>query len=1189
MAITGREYRMGFILNAAMGKEFQGTFNAAQKLLAETQQEIQALNKMQSDISAYERQQQAVENTSRKLADLQKEYDNIQREIQETEGFSSSLENKLIEKQRAIDNTSAALDKQTAKLDQMGNELREAGVDTDNLADKSKELAEKQKELAEQNLKAAEAAKSYGVESVNAFEAVGSALVAAGIVKGLKELYGAYKECVSISMEFGETMSAVEAISGASADDMEVLTQRAKELGATTKFTATESAQAMTYMAMAGWDATDMISGMDGVMQLAAASGEDLAQVSDIVTDNLTAFGLTAKDTAHFSDVLAAAATNSNTSVGIMGETFKNCAPLAGALGYSVEDVAVAIGLMANAGIKGSNAGTALKNIFNGLLGEVTLTSEAFGEVTYSAVNSDGTMKTFGETLDDLRGYFAQMTGAEKMMNAEALVGQRAMAGFVQLMNSAGDDVDSLTDSINNCAGSAEKMANIRLDNLSGQVTLLNSATDALKTTIGEAFEPELRTLAEIGTDIMTDINEFAQEHPVLVKAILGITAAAGTAVGVYLLYTNAKKLLNTYRAASALLQVKEAAAAKALAGAEAGEAAATSSAAAAQTALNVALESCPIGWIIAMVGMLAISIYKLVDAANEFHDEVFADSIEMQDAIDAYRASVDELGDSYEDTLGAAAESSNKALEYINRLKELEAQGVTSPEARSEYATLIERLKATMPGLTVEIDEQTGLLKEGAAALEQQLLLEKERIKLEAIRDYAIELEKQRLQLQQDYNAAVEKQSGLWDRYEKERRRVSAAVTGDAKKEMGAFEKIGQYLSGASGDTSLPGYAAGATEAIVDYSEAYKEAAEAQDAAVEESSRLLAEADDQIEQLWNEYSILNSEIEDNTGAVDGNNSSNSTAVVTMKDVQNELVGLKEKYEEAYEAAFGSISGQYNLWDTAAVVIPTDINTINTALETQTSYWSDYNTDLSSLLARTGDVEGLAEVIASFADGSTESVNAIAGMAAATDEDLRLMVANWQAVQAVQQEAADAIADIDVFAELEDVQDDFEQAIDNMDLSDPARIAAENTMNAYIEGLRSGTLDAITAATQITNLVTQALGGKYIVTPKGGGGNSSNHAYAGGTDYASPGWALIGENGPELALMQGGERVFDARETARMLNGGGDTSITIAPVINVTGGGNETDIMEAVEGVLIPRVIEALEDQGIDARRRRYA
>ena len=284
--------------------------------------------------------------------------------------------------------------------------------------------------------------------------------------------------------------------------------KKAKELGATTKFTATESAQAMTFMGMAGWDAEQMLDGMSGMLDLAAASGSDLGLTADIVTDNLTAFGMKAEDTAHFADVLAAAATNSNTSVEIMGETFKNSAAVAGALGYSVEDVSIAVGLMANAGVKGSIAGTSLKHTFEGLLEGVTLTSEAFGEVEVSAVKADGTMKSFGESVDELRGYFSQMSEAEKMLNAIEVAGKYGFNGLLAIVNSTQEDFDNLTSSINDCEGAASKMADVKMDNLSGQVTLMNSAMDALKNTLGSAYEDELKALAKAATDVLTKVNE---------------------------------------------------------------------------------------------------------------------------------------------------------------------------------------------------------------------------------------------------------------------------------------------------------------------------------------------------------------------------------------------------------------------------------------------------------------------------------------------------------------------------------------------------------------------------------------------------------------------------------------------------------------------------------------------------------
>ena len=398
-----KEYEMLFALNAQLNGGFSSTFSKAQAEFSRLGKEIQSLRSLQSDISAYQKQQGAVEATASKLQNLQKQHDLLQKEINETTGSTEALEREKLKLEQRISDTSANLERQRDRLSATGAKLKEAGVDTANLAQKDAELTAKIKNLSAEQDKAADSAASFGEKSAQAFGAVHEAIAAAGIAVALREIGEAYMECVAIAGDFEAEMSNVEALSGATAGEMGALTAQAKELGATTKFTAQESAQAMGYMAMAGWDATEMISGMDGVLQLAAASGEDLALVSDIVTDNLSAFGLKASDTAHFSDVLAAAATNANTNVSIMGETFKMSASVAGALGYTIEDVAVAVGLMANSGVKGSIAGTALKNTFNGLLEGVTLTGAAFGEYEYSAVKADGTMKSFGSTIGTAR------------------------------------------------------------------------------------------------------------------------------------------------------------------------------------------------------------------------------------------------------------------------------------------------------------------------------------------------------------------------------------------------------------------------------------------------------------------------------------------------------------------------------------------------------------------------------------------------------------------------------------------------------------------------------------------------------------------------------------------------------------------------------------------------------------------
>ena len=233
---------------------------------------------------------------------------------------------------------------------------------------------------------------------------------------------GSGTAAVKTAADFDSAMSKVAAVSGATGSDLE----------------------SMNYMAMAGWKTEDMLSGIEGVMNLAAASGEDLATTSDLVTDALTAFGLTAKDSGHFAEILAAASSNANTNVSMMGETFKYCAPIAGALGFSAEDTAEAIGLMANAGIKGSQAGTSLRTIMNNLSGEVKICGSSIGEVMVATTNADGSMRDLSDILADCRTAFSGLSESEKTAAAESLVGKNAMFGFLALMNAGEADIEEL-------------------------------------------------------------------------------------------------------------------------------------------------------------------------------------------------------------------------------------------------------------------------------------------------------------------------------------------------------------------------------------------------------------------------------------------------------------------------------------------------------------------------------------------------------------------------------------------------------------------------------------------------------------------------------------------------------------------------------------------------------------------------
>ena len=313
---------------------------------------------------------------------------------------------------------------------------------------------------------------------------------------------------IKVGMTFEAEMSKVSAISGATGDELSSLTDKAKEMGAKTKFSATESAQAMEYMAMAGWKTEDMLNGIEGIMNLAAASGENLATTSDIVTDALTAFGLSAQDSTHFADVLAAASSNANTNVSMMGETFKYVAPVAGALGFSVEDCGVAIGLMANSGIKAGQAGTSLRQMLSRLTKPTKEVQTAMNTLGLSLTDSVGNVKSLDTVMSDLRSGFSGLSKAEQTQIATSLAGQEAMSGLLAIVNASDEDFNKLKDSIYNADGAAAEMAATMQDNLAGQITILKSGLEGLGISIYESVEVPLKNLASVGVKAISDLNE---------------------------------------------------------------------------------------------------------------------------------------------------------------------------------------------------------------------------------------------------------------------------------------------------------------------------------------------------------------------------------------------------------------------------------------------------------------------------------------------------------------------------------------------------------------------------------------------------------------------------------------------------------------------------------------------------------
>ena len=453
------------------------------------------------------------------------------------------------------------------------------------------------------------ARKNIATKIGNNLQSAGKSMTSAGstLTKTVTTpVLGLGTAAVKVTSDFESAMSKVSAISGATGGDLDALNKKAQEMGAKTKFSATESAEAFTYMAMAGWKTEDMLSGIDGIMSLAAADGLDLATTSDIVTDALTAFGLSASDSGHFADVLAKASSNANTNVSMLGESFKYAAPVAGALGYSAEDTAIALGLMANAGIKGSQGGTALRGSLTRLIkptDEAAVLMEQYG---LSMTNADGSMKSLGEVMNMLRDKLGGLTEAEQAQVAAQIFGQEAMSGMLAIINASDSDYAKLTDAIYDADGAAQQMADTMLDNLSGQLTLLKSALEGLAIQFGEILMPYIKQFVTWLQNLTQKLQELTLKQKEQIVKWAAIAAAIGPVLMVLgKLTSSVGSIITTFgKIPGALVKAKSA-----------------------FTAVSAAIGgiSAPVVAVVAVIGVLIAAFANLWKTNEEFRNKMTA------------------------------------------------------------------------------------------------------------------------------------------------------------------------------------------------------------------------------------------------------------------------------------------------------------------------------------------------------------------------------------------------------------------------------------------------------------------------------------------------------------------------------------------------------------------------------------
>lgn len=585
--------------------------NTLGKTSTEYQDQAKLVNELEEELTkttaTTESNKIAVENSRAELTKAKTELEKTSQELEKNQ-------TELKDSASAYGQLTSKISEQESQLEKLQTEYKNSVLETGKASDESKDLKAQidslNAELQTNKNKLAEVGDELETVSDSAENAEGgftvfkgalANLVADTISNAISALKNLAQETIEVGTSFSSAMSQVSAVSGATGDDLEALTQKAKEMGEKTKFSATESAEAFNYMAMAGWKTKDMLNGIEGIMQLASASGADLATTSDIVTDALTGFGESADQAGRLADIMASASSNANTNVELMGETFKYVTPVAGSLGMSMEDTALAIGLMANSGIKGSQAGTALRSILTRLstdagasskkLGALGVLTENLGVQFY---NTDGTCRDLYDILNDTRQVWGDLTAEQQTSYGKMIAGQEALAGWLSIMNASQQDFDKLTNAINNSAGSAENMSNIMVDNLGGDLTLMRSHLESVQIAIYEKFEPALREGVKMLNKLI-DAVSFVVNHS---NEFIGAIKAMATALGVYVAYTTAIKVMTEGWTALTIV---------------------TKAQTIAQTALNAVMSANPIGLVIAGVSALVVAFMHFWNTSEEF------------------------------------------------------------------------------------------------------------------------------------------------------------------------------------------------------------------------------------------------------------------------------------------------------------------------------------------------------------------------------------------------------------------------------------------------------------------------------------------------------------------------------------------------------------------------------------------
>ncbi len=1169
-----KEYEMLFRLGAQMNGEFARTFRAAQSELSATQKEIQALGRTQADISAYQKQQAAIDGTKKKLEVLQQQYDNIQKEISETGTYSSDLENKLLSKQQQIEKTSDALGRQTQRLDELGTALHEAGVDTSNLGQESTRLGKKIDELAEQERQAADGAEDFGDRSTEALEAVQSALAALGITKLLHAIYDEFRACVDASVEFESAMTGVAKTTDLTDAEFAVMSDAVQDLSTEIPATTTELAAIAETAGQLGIEKKSLLDFTEVMAMLGTATNMTSEEAATMLAQFASITGMDPKLYSNLGSAIVDLGNNFATTEKNIADMSQTIAAAGSIAGMSEADIVGIAAAVTSLGISAQNGGTQMTKLISEINSAVS-SGEGLEEwASVAGMSADAFAQAWGnDAANALDAFIIGLNDAYS--SGQDVYGILSDLGItetrmVTMITSLAKSGTRLTDTLNvsnqawvkNTAltGEAEK----RYATTESKLTLMQNAYNNLKVAVGDNYTPALQKLYEIGTKVLKNITDFVTAHPGAVKAITILVATVGGYVAALTAYVVIAKLAKI-----------------------------------AQDLLNASMLANP--FVLAATAIIGVTaaLFALAASAEDTVPSVADLTAETREATEAIEEAKSTFSETAETTMATATVAEN----YIRRLQELEEAGINTDEQAQQYHNTLVLLCQTVPELSQYIDLQNDVINGGTEALLANTAAWKENAIQQAYQEELAEVAKQysnilvdnekksiELALAQEdataktdaYNDAVERMNVLWQQATKDAEEASKAygIAGDA---TGYLTQEYWDLQNSLPDLAQEVY--DAQQTADNYTEAIEENKKAAESAKAEMD-LTQKAIDQLrgteDEAANSTSQLAAQQQEVAAAVD--------------EMLTPLEDLTKAYTDAYEAAQQSISGQYALWDEAADVVATSASSINDALSGQIEYWQDYNANLSSLRDRAADIEGLSDVIASFADGSADSVNAVAGMAAASDEDLQTMVANWQTLQAEQEATSNSIAELktDFSAQMDELESDFEQTISNMDLSKEAASSAASTIQSFIDQADIMLPDVQSAYQRLANAATSALASASAgrATPQRVDGNAT------GTTSAADVF-IAGEEGPELIVGQRGASVFPAQETQRIIealpnsgNGGGNvTEIRFAPVYHLDGATNAADLETVLRNhdeEMRDYIMQVLNEAGVDADRRAY-